>query len=82
MIKSIIILTTMIAASKLLEDSGVRLNGSAIGIPYDFRVPTLQRIKERIWNSNDSRIFTPMAYGAGWTINIPSLFRALKGHTR
>ncbi len=69
----------MIAASKLLEDSGARLNGSAVRIPYDFRVPTIQRIKDRVWNPEDSRIFTPMAYGIGWTINLTSLFKTLKG---
>ncbi|MSQ15109.1 MAG: hypothetical protein EXR50_04510 [Dehalococcoidia bacterium] len=81
MIKSIIILASMIAASKLLEDTGVRLNGSIMGVPYDLRTPTLGRIKESVWNPENDRVITPMAYGIGWTINLPSLFKTLKGFT-
>ena len=43
--------------------------GRFIGVPYDFRVPTADRIRDRLWNENDDRIFTPMVFGAGWSIN-------------
>ena len=78
-IKSIVLLSSMLVTSRMLEDSGMRLNGSLMGVPYDFRPPTLGRIKDRVWNPQDKRVITPMAYGIGWTINIPSLFRMLKG---
>jgi Family of unknown function (DUF5808) len=45
-------------------------HGSIIGVPYDFRRPTLQRFKERVWNPNDNRIFTPHVFGVGWTLNL------------
>ena len=32
-------------------------------IPYEFRVPTLARIKASWWNPEDDRIFTPMVWG-------------------
>ena len=43
--------------------------GVFYGIPYDFRVPTPERIRERLWNPDDPRVLTPMVFGAGWSIN-------------
>ena len=51
--------------------------GDIIGIPYDFRVPTLERVRNAYWNPNDPRVFTPNVFGLGWAINIPALERAL-----
>jgi hypothetical protein len=48
-------------------------SGKFLGIPYDFRFPTLSRIRERMWNREDPRIFTPRVYGAGWTVNFATL---------
>lgn len=38
-------------------------------IPYEFRLPTMQRLRERCWNPEDSRIFTEHVFGVGWAIN-------------
>ena len=43
--------------------------GRFIGMPYDFRVPTADRFRDRLWNEDDERIFTPMVFGVGWSIN-------------
>ncbi|MGH2719781.1 MAG: DUF5808 domain-containing protein [Actinomycetota bacterium] len=43
--------------------------GSFHGLPYDFRKPTGQRMKSRLWNPDDPRFFPPKAFGAGWTLN-------------
>ena len=43
--------------------------GRFLGVPYDFRVPTVDRLRERLWNEDDDRIFTPMVFGVGWSIN-------------
>ena len=48
-------------------------HGKLAGIPYDFRRPTLARLKERIWNPQDPRIFTPRTFGIGWAINLPGI---------
>jgi hypothetical protein len=40
-----------------------------LGMPYDFRRPTVARTKSRYWNPDDKRFFTPKVYGAGWTFN-------------
>jgi hypothetical protein len=45
-------------------------HGSIIGVPYDFRPPTVERVKERVWNPEDKRIFTPHVFGVGWTLNL------------
>ena len=53
-------------------------------LPYDFRRPTLVRIKERLWNPNDERIWIPRIFGVGWSVNLfqlkeryPTLFYVL-----
>ena len=43
--------------------------GRFLGVPYDFRVPTADRVRERFWNEDDDRIFMPMVFGVGWSIN-------------
>ena len=51
-------------------------HGRVLGVvPYDFRRPTLRRIKSRWWNPNDARIFTPRAIGVGWDVNLARLLR-------
>ena len=43
--------------------------GRVFGIPYDFRFPTLERIRNTFWNENTSQVLVPQAFGIGWTIN-------------
>lgn len=53
--------------------------GRFLGVPYDFRVPTVDRIKRRWWNKEDGRIFMPCVFGVGWALNLFQLaekFRA------
>jgi len=50
--------------------------GSVAGIvPYDFRMPTLERARSRWWNTDDDRLFVPQVFGVGWTINFARLAR-------
>ena len=44
--------------------------GRFLGMPYDWRRPTAERVKSRWWNPDDPRIITPKAFGAGWDINL------------
>jgi hypothetical protein len=44
-------------------------------VPYEFRLPTLERIEKRWWNPNDSRIFTEHVFGVGWSINLAQVVR-------
>lgn len=47
-------------------------------IPYDFRVPTINRVKETFWNAEDERIFTKMLWGVGWGINFYALLEKMR----
>ena len=44
--------------------------GKIAGIPYDFRLPTVERIRNTFWNKDTSQIFLPQAFGIGWAINM------------
>ncbi|MDQ3620436.1 MAG: DUF5808 domain-containing protein [Actinomycetota bacterium] len=51
-------------------------NGEVAGVvPYDFRVPTFERMKAAWWNPEDERIVTPGVFGVGWTLNFGRLLR-------
>jgi Family of unknown function (DUF5808) len=39
-------------------------------IPYDFRRPTLERIRAAFWNKETSQILVPQPFGVGWTVNL------------
>jgi hypothetical protein len=47
-------------------------------VPYDFRLPTLERFKEAFWNPDDSRIFTPNVFGIGWAVNLYALLDKMR----
>jgi hypothetical protein len=46
-------------------------------IPYDFRIPTLERLKDSYWNRYERHIFTPEVFGVGWAINFYALLENL-----
>ena len=46
-------------------------NGKVIGfVPYDFRMPTVARVKERMWNPDSTQLVNPRVFGVGWTLNL------------
>ena len=53
-------------------------HGKVAGIvPYDFRVPDLQRLKEAYWNPDSDVLFTEKVIGVGWSVNLPVAMRKL-----
>jgi hypothetical protein len=52
--------------------------GRFLGLPYDWRPPTWQRVKARWWNPADRRLFTPKAFGWGFDLNLYELARRLR----
>ena len=50
-------------------------HGKFPGVPFEFRFPTLGRIRERWWNADDSRVFTPHVFGVGWSLNAYQVLR-------
>ena len=49
-------------------------HGTLYGIPYDFRRPTIERLREAFWNKDTGRVLVPQAFGMGWSINFYPLF--------
>ena len=40
-------------------------------VPYDFRLPTFERLREAYWNPESDQIFSERVFGVGWAVNIP-----------
>ena len=56
-----------------------RWHGKIAGImPYDFRIPSIERVKECYWNPYESRVLTPRVFGIGWGINFYALLERLR----
>ena len=49
--------------------------GTFLGVPYDWRRPTVARYKERMWNPDDPRLMVPRVFGWGYDINLARLLR-------
>ncbi|MFI5735849.1 DUF5808 domain-containing protein [Kribbella sp. NPDC051587] len=52
--------------------------GKFLGMPFDWRRPTVERAKSRLWNDDDPRILTPKTYGWGYDLNVAQLLHRLK----
>lgn len=51
-------------------------------VPYDLRRPTLARVRASVWNPESPRLFTPQAFGVGWSLNVGRLVRLLRSAVR
>jgi hypothetical protein len=49
-----------------------------LGLPYDFRRPTTERVRSRAWNPEDTRLFTPKTFGWGYGLNVYWLVHPLR----
>ncbi|ACZ32307.1 hypothetical protein Xcel_3307 [Xylanimonas cellulosilytica DSM 15894] len=47
-------------------------------VPYDFRMPTIARAKERLWDPESDTFVGPRVFGVGWTVNMGKLYRTVK----
>jgi hypothetical protein len=57
--------------NQLRRPTGERTwHGTILGIPYDFRRPTVEKLRNTVWNKDTSKIFVPHAFGIGWSINL------------
>src|SRR6202049_4378445 len=39
-------------------------------VPYDFRPPTWQRIRDAYWNPRSDRLFNDRVWDVGWALNL------------
>ena len=53
--------------------------GRILNVPYDFRMPTMERLRRRVWSPDESRVFTPAVFGVGWSLNFFQVVRQLRG---
>jgi hypothetical protein len=53
-------------------------HGRLLGVvPYDFRLPTLGRIRNAYFNTASDRVFTPEPVGVGWAVNVAAVLKKL-----
>jgi hypothetical protein len=59
-------------ATELVKPEAERTwHGRVFGaVPYDFRPPTWQRIKDAYWNPSSDRLFSDRVFGVGWAVNL------------
>jgi hypothetical protein len=48
-------------------------HGEVAGVPYDFRPPTVEKIKRTFWDPESPKLFPPHAFGVGWSVNVARL---------
>lgn len=52
--------------------------GRLLGVPYDVRALSSDRVATRVWDPTNPKILVPKALGVGWTINFGAL--AVRAH--
>jgi hypothetical protein len=46
-------------------------HGRVLGVvPYDFRVPSWDKIRDAYWNRTSDSLFSDRVFGVGWAINL------------
>jgi hypothetical protein len=48
-------------------------HGTVAGIPYDFRPPTMEKIRKTVWDPDNPNVLVPHAFGIGWSVNLARL---------
>jgi hypothetical protein len=53
-------------------------HGKLLGfVPYDFRLPSFDEVRQAYWNPHSPKVFTDRPLGVGWAVNIPTALRRL-----
>jgi hypothetical protein len=73
-------LTAGAIATELRKPSEQRQwHGQVAGlVPYDFRLPTAERIRSTLWNPDSDRLVTPQVFGVGWSLNLGRVVKLLR----
>jgi Family of unknown function (DUF5808) len=45
-------------------------------VPYEFRPPTVRRLRQAYWAPEDKHVFTDTPFGVGWSVNLGQLAHA------
>ncbi|MFE1293975.1 DUF5808 domain-containing protein [Streptomyces sp. NPDC058731] len=66
-------------AKELRQPSEARAwTGRVLGLPYDFRRPSLEKIAREFWDPSSDAFFTPHAFGVGYGVNLARVARELR----
>ncbi|HEV8229403.1 MAG TPA: hypothetical protein VGQ86_05545 [Candidatus Limnocylindria bacterium] len=53
-------------------------HGKVAGVvPYDFRLPTIDKLRDAYWDPDSERVFSENVFGVGWAVNLPTAARKL-----
>jgi hypothetical protein len=47
-------------------------------VPYDFRKPTLDRVRQSLWQPDRESLISPQVFGVGWTLNVGRLVELIR----
>ena len=72
MVTSVFAVATLIYAIRTK-----RSHGRFLRVPFEFRVPTPSRVRQRVWNPDDDSVLAPQVFGVGWTLNLYQVARRL-----
>lgn len=79
-----IILTALVALAlwdQIVRDPACRTwQGQVLGIPYDFRRPTLAKLRNAFWSPTSERLLSPV-FGVGWTVNAGRVYQLLRNRS-
>lgn len=80
LVRVIALLLTLAAVAQELNkpEADRTWHGRVAGVPYDFRWPTLRRIRDAYWNPQDERIFTDRVIGVGWAVNLAQVLSQMR----
>jgi hypothetical protein len=48
-------------------------HGDVGGVPYDFRAPTADSIRQKLWDPANPKLVGPPLFGVGWSLNFARL---------
>jgi hypothetical protein len=53
-------------------------HGRVLGVPYDFRPPTVGRLAKAYWSPGNRALLTPMPFGVGYAVNLARVAALVK----
>lgn len=64
-------------STELSKDPAEReWNGELAGlVPYDFRAPSVDKIRRTYWDTESDQVIKRKVFGVGWTLNLASIAR-------
>ena len=73
--RTMVSLFTLAAVAYALKNK--RSHGTFMRVPFEFRVPTVERVRERWWNPEDESILTQHVFEVGWSLNLYQIGKKL-----